>query len=157
MPRIQPKDGSAETINIFKTMDHSPAFLEAFKSFKGKASGNGTLSEQLQEKLALTAAGVNKCNYCKAAHTFLAKKAGLSDGCIAEALEGRCSDDDKDHAALQFSMALIEKRGHIDNADFAAVKDAGYTDQEVVEIFGQTMINMVTNYFNEFIQTDVDF
>ncbi len=157
MPRIQPKDGSNEPINIFKTMDHSPAFLEAFKSFKGKASGNGTLSEQLQEKLALASAGANRCSYCKAAHMFLAKKAGLSDQCIAEALEGRCTDDEKHNAALQFSLALIEKRGHIDDADFAAVKDAGYSDQEIIDIFGQTMINMVTNYFNEFVQTDVDF
>jgi len=158
MPRISPKDGSTQAVNIFKTMDHSPNFLTAFQGFSGAVSNGSTLNEKIREQIALTAAGVNGCDYCKAAHTMLAKKAGVPEGCITEALEnGACQDDPKVNAALQFAKTLIEKRGHIDDADFQAVKDAGYTDQEIIDIFGQTMVNMVTNYFNDFIQTDIDF
>ena len=156
MPRLHPKDGSNEPINIFKTMDHSPNFLEAFKSFNGKVSKGGTLSEELRVKIALTAAGINNCGYCKAAHTHLAKQAGISDGGIEFALQGKCGDPKID-AALKFVAALIEKKGHITDADYEAVKKAGYSDQEVVDIFGQTMVNLITNYFNDFVQTDVDF
>lgn len=155
MPRINPKPNSTQPVNIYKTMDVSPAFLEGFQAFNKIVSG-GTLSTELREKIALTAAGKNSCDYCKAAHTMLAKKAGISDGGINHALQGKCGDPKTD-AALKFVSALIEKRGHIDDSDFKAVKDAGYNDQEIIDIFGQTMVNMVTNYFNDFVQTDIDF
>jgi AhpD family alkylhydroperoxidase len=156
MPRIQPKADSSQSINIFKTMDHSPNFLGAFQTFNGQVSKGSSLSEELREKIALTCAGKNSCDYCVAAHTHLAKKAGISDGGIEFALQGKCGDP-KINAALEFVTALIEKRGHIDDADFQNVKDAGYSDQEIIDIFGQTMANMITNYFNDFVQTDVDF
>jgi AhpD family alkylhydroperoxidase len=155
MPRIKPKSNSDQPINIYKTMDVSPSFLEGYKAFN-KTLANGTLSTELREKIALTAAGKNSCDYCKAAHTMLAKKAGISEAGIDYALQGKCGDAKTD-AALKFVSALIEKRGHIDDADFKAVKDAGYSDQEIIDIFGQTMVNMITNYFNDFVQTDIDF
>jgi AhpD family alkylhydroperoxidase len=154
MPRIQPKQDSSQPINIFKTMEVSPTFFEGFQQFNQTVS-SGTLSEELREKIALTAAGINNCGYCKAAHTMLSKKVGISDAGIEYALQGKCGDAKTD-AALKFVTALIEKKGHINDADFQAVKDAGYNDQEIIDIFGQTMVNMVTNYFNDFVQTDID-
>jgi AhpD family alkylhydroperoxidase len=156
MPRIEPKaDANVPMdINIFKTMAVSPTFMEGFLAFNKTVSG-GTLSEELREKIALTAAGKNGCDYCKAAHSKMAAGAGISEGGIEYALQGKCGDAKID-AALKFVTALIEKRGHIDDADFNAVKDAGYSDQEIIDIFGQTMVNIVTNYFNDFVQTDID-
>lgn len=156
MPRIQP-DPDANVpmpLNIFKTMAVSPTFLEGFTAFNQKISG-GTLSEELREKIALTAAGVNNCDYCKVAHTMLAKNAGISDKGIEFALNGQCGDE-KTNCALTFVKALIEKKGHISDEDFQAVKDGGFSDQEIIDIFGQTMVNMITNYFNEFVKTDID-
>lgn len=155
MQRIRVKEGSEQQVNIFKTMDASPNFLKAFMGFKQSLSTD-SLSEELREKIALTAAGKNNCGYCKAAHTAIAKNVGISEAGIEYALAGKCGDPKTD-AALKFASALIEKRGHIDDSDFEAIKNAGYTDQEIVDIFGQTMINMVTNYFNDFTKTDIDF
>jgi len=156
MPRIQPKSESTQPINIYKTMDHSPNFMEAFKGFNSQVSNGSTLNEELREKIALTAAGLNGCDYCKAAHTKLAKNIGISDAGIDYALQGKCGDAKTD-AALKFVTALIEGRGHITDEQFQAVKNAGYTDQEIIDIFGQTMVNMVTNYFNDFIDVTPDF
>jgi len=155
MPRIQPKQDSDQPINILKTMAVSPTFLDGYKAFNAKVSG-GTLSEELREKIALTAAGVNDCDYCKAAHTTMAKKAGISDGGIEYALKGQCGDE-KINCALTFVKALIEKKGNVTDVDFKAVKDGGFSDQEIIDIFGQTMVNMVTNYFNHMVDTDIDF
>ena len=38
-----------------------------------------------------------------------------------------------------------------------AVRDAGYTDEQVVEIFAETLKNIFTNYFNHIAQTEIDF
>lgn len=154
MPRIHPKQDSDQPINILKTMDVSPTFIEGFKAFNTIVS-SGTLSEELREKIALTAAGVNDCGYCKSAHTMMAKKAEVSDAGIEYALQGKCGDE-KTNCALTFVTVLIEKKGNISDADFQAIKDGGFSDQEIIDIFGQTMVNMVTNYFNHMVDTDVD-
>ncbi len=155
MPRITPKENTQQQFNIFKTMDVSPNFLQSFMGFKDNL-GKDNLSPELREKIALTAAGVNNCRYCKAAHSAIAKKIGISEAGIEYALNGKCGDPKTD-AALKFVTAILEKRGHISDEDFTKVKDAGYSDEEVIDIFGQAMINLITNYFNDFTRTDIDF
>ncbi len=49
------------------------------------------------------------------------------------------------------------QRGHISDADLQAVKSAGYTDAEVIEIVQHVALNTWTNYINEVAQTDIDF
>ena len=155
MPRIEPKAGSNQPINIFKTMDHCPHLLAGFKAFKGELD-KGHLSGEVKEKIALAVAGINDCAYCKAAHTAMAKKAGVSDGGIEYALQCKCGDP-KINAALKFAGDIVNKKGEIDDADLQAVQEAGWTTEEVMEIFGQVMLNMITNYFNHMVDTDVDF
>jgi alkylhydroperoxidase family enzyme len=38
-----------------------------------------------------------------------------------------------------------------------AVKDAGYSDAEVMEIVAHVALNTLTNYVNEVAQTEIDF
>ena len=93
MPRISPVDhdsasGSAKELlngvkaqlgvvpNIFATFVQSPKVLEGFLAFNA-ALGQGVLSAQLREQIALTVAGLNGCDYCASAHTALGKGAGI--------------------------------------------------------------------------------
>ena len=52
-------------------------------------------------------------------------------------------------------MAL--ERGHVSDADLAAVKAAGYSNAEIVEIVLHVALNTLTNYINEVAQTAIDF
>jgi alkylhydroperoxidase family enzyme len=45
----------------------------------------------------------------------------------------------------------------VSDADFAAVKEAGYTDAQVIEIVQHVALNTFTNLFNEVFQTEIDF
>ena len=58
---------------------------------------------------------------------------------------------------MRFAAKVARERGHVSEADFAAVKAAGYTDAEVIEIVAHVALNTWTNYFNEVFQTAVDF
>jgi len=51
---------------------------------------------------------------------------------------------------------VVEKRGRIDDADFKAVTDAGFTPGEVTEIVAHVVVNIFTNYFNNVAKTEVD-
>jgi hypothetical protein len=49
------------------------------------------------------------------------------------ARKGHASDPKRD-AAIQFARKLIETRGKVSDADLKAVRDAAYTDANVMEI-----------------------
>jgi uncharacterized peroxidase-related enzyme len=170
MPRISPTsnpDGKAQDTldkvraklgkvpNIFMTLAHSPAVLDAYMAYSG-ALGDTKLDGKLKEQIALTCAGYNGCDYCASAHTLMGGKAGLNDDELSSALKGKASDE-KTQAALTFTTALLEKRGKISDADMKAVQKSGFGDQEVVEMIGVIGLNIFTNYFNEALQTEVDF
>lgn len=129
MPRIQPKQDTDLPLNILKTMAVSPTFLDGFKAFNSTVSG-GTLSEELREKIALTAAGVNDCGYCKSAHTMMAKKVGVSDAGIEYALKGQCGDE-KTNCALTFVVALIEKKETSLTLIFRLSKTVGFLTKKL--------------------------
>jgi AhpD family alkylhydroperoxidase len=65
--------------NLMKLVGNSPAALEGYLSLSG-ALGKGVLSAPLRERIALTIAEYNGCDYCLAAHSYLGKNlAKLSD------------------------------------------------------------------------------
>jgi alkylhydroperoxidase family enzyme len=43
------------------------------------------------------------------------------------------------------------------DADLSAVRNAGYSDAQVIEIVQHVALNTWTNYFNEIFATDIDF
>lgn len=172
MPRLNPVDpatappAAAEILadvkktigmvpNIMATMAHSPASLKAYLDFGGTLGG-ASLSGKVREQIAVTVAGANGCEYCASAHTLLGKKQGVGDDEIARNLDADSSDP-KTKAALAFSRALVVKRGWASDEDLQAVRAAGYTDAEIVEIIATVAINTFTNYFNHIAQTENDF
>jgi alkylhydroperoxidase family enzyme len=52
---------------------------------------------------------------------------------------------------------VARERGQVSDADLAAVKLAGYSDAQVVEIVGLVALNVFTNFINNVAQTDIDF
>lgn len=172
MPRIQPLDpalaeGKAKALldgvhqalgmtpNLMRTMANSPAVLDAYLGFN-KALSGGRLSAPLREQIALTVAGTNGCEYCAAAHTALGAMLGLDAAELAANLDGR-SADATTAAALGFALAIVGKRGWVDNDDLARVRAAGYGEGEVAEIVAAVAYNTFSNYFNHVAQTEVDF
>jgi AhpD family alkylhydroperoxidase len=135
-------------------MAQSPAALDGYMGLS-VALIKGRLGKRLGEELALTLAGTNRCEYCASAHSTTAKIAGLDEADVVAALQGE-SEDVREAAALRFATAVVEKRGRIDDADFKAVTDAGFTPGEVTEIVAHVVVNIFTNYFNNAAKTEID-
>lgn len=143
------------TPNFLATLANAPVVLEAFISFN-KTMDHGKLNPQLREQLALTVAGFNGCDYCASAYTYLGSQIGIDTFELQCNLAGRSSNS-RTQAALNFARILLEKRGNIDRAALEAVKSAGYTHEEIIEIQAHVALNIFTNYFNESMQTHIDF
>ena len=142
--------------NLFRLVAHSPAALEGYLGLSG-ALGKGRLPVATRERIALAIAEINGCAYCLSAHSYLAANlVKLPPEEIAANRRGRSSDPKAD-AAVVFAVKVAEARGHIAEADLAAVRAAGYDDAEVIEIVQNVALNIWTNYMNEVAKTDIDF
>ncbi len=142
--------------NLFRLVGNSPAALEGYLGMSG-ALAKGALAPATRERIALAVAQVNGCNYCLAAHTYLGKNlAKLDDAEIAANRRGG-STDAKADAAVRFAAIVAQERGHVGEAALQAVRAAGYTDAQVIEIVQHVALNTWTNYINEVAATDVDF
>jgi uncharacterized peroxidase-related enzyme len=142
--------------NLMKLLGISPAALGGYLSLN-KALSKGTLDAKTRERIALAIAEINACNYCLSAHTYLGKNVTkLDDAEIAENRNGGSSDP-KAAVAVRFAIRVALERGHVLDADFNAVKAAGYTQAEIVEIVLHVALNTLTNYINVVAQTEIDF
>jgi uncharacterized peroxidase-related enzyme len=142
--------------NLFRLVGNSPAALEGYLGLNG-ALAKGSLEAPTRERIALAIAEINGCNYCLSAHSYLAKNlAKLPDAEIA-ANRGGGSADPKADAAVHFAVKVANARGHVTDADLAAVRQAGYTDAQIIEIVLHVALNTLTNYVNEVAKTDIDF
>ena len=144
-----------KVVNIFQGMGNSPAALNAYLSMSAALS-KGELSREEREVVYLGVSQKNGCEYCVAAHTMLAKKAGLN----ADEIMGirRFSPESAKHAALlKFVTRVMETRGFVDDADLAAVREAGYTDGQIAESIAYIGLATYSNLFNHVHGTELDF
>jgi uncharacterized peroxidase-related enzyme len=151
---VKAKLGSAP--NMFRLIANSPAALEGYASLSN-ALGKGTLGPKTGEAIALAVANVNGCTYCNSAHGFISAnllKVGAEE--IAANRAGGSTDPRTD-AAVRFAQLVAQSRGQVREADLAAVRAAGFTDAELVEIVAHVALNTLTNYVNEVFGTEIDF
>lgn len=142
--------------NLFRITANSPAALEGYLGLNG-ALAKGSLKPQTRERIALAVAQFNGCDYCLSAHTYLGKNlAKLDDAEIAANRRGASNDPQAD-AAVRFAVKLVRDRGQVTDADVSAVRMAGYSEAEIVEIVAHVALNTLTNYLNEALGTPIDF
>jgi uncharacterized peroxidase-related enzyme len=141
--------------NHYRLMSISPNALGGWAGLMGPASR--TLDLKTREGIALAVSEANGCNYCLAAHSYVSTNlAKIPPEEIALNRQGDSSDP-KRRAAVAFAKALIETRGKVSDAQFAAVKDAGWTDANIVEMIALTAQFLLTNFMNNAAQTPIDF
>jgi uncharacterized peroxidase-related enzyme len=129
--------------NLFRLLGLSPAALEAYVSFN-RALGS-TLDVKTRERIALAIAQLNSCDYCLSAHTYLGLNVAKLDETEVRRNRQGHSGDVKADAAVVFARRVAESRGCVSDAELAAVKAAGYSEAQVIEIVANVA------------RTDIDF
>ena len=141
--------------NMFRLIAASPAALQGFTGNNGALAR--TLDVKTRERIALAVAQVNDCDYCLSAHSYLGLNlAKITPEEIALNRKGE-SGDAKADAAVRFAAKVVRERGKVSDGDIKAVRDAGFSDGQIVEIIAVTAENIFTNLLNVVAQTDIDF
>lgn len=141
--------------NVYQVYGHSPAALKANLLFDEELS-KGILSGREVEIVALVVSQFNECEYCLAAHTALGKMHGMTEAQTLEVRKGVYASE-KERTLIDFTRAVLEKKGRISEADLQAFLQAGYENAAVVEVTGQIAKNFFNNYTNHMAATPVDF
>jgi len=91
----------------------------------------------------------------------LAADAALASGNLSkrdqETIKLVISGDVKRDALVRFVRKLAATSGTVSDADFAAIKDAGYSDAQLVDISLAFATTVFTNVFNRINDTEIDF
>jgi uncharacterized peroxidase-related enzyme len=172
MARIQPVDRNSadgktaellqtvekkmgKVINILGTMAQSSAVLKAYLGFSG-ALAEGMLPASLRERIALAVGEATRCDYCLAAHSMMARKAGLTADDILDARRGTAADA-KAAVGVDLALKIVKTQGYVSDEDLQRAREAGYSDGEICEIVAAVAVNLFTNYFNHVAGTNIDF
>src|SRR5690606_38149294 len=140
----------AFTRNLGFTPNMMAAFAQSPIAFNAWATLLGSLSKALDVKtrdsIGLAVSEVNGCDFCLAVHSYTAQHmARLPADEVVLARKGHANDPKRD-AAIQFARRVIETRGKVGDTDLAAVRDAGYTDANIMEIVALVAMYFLTNF-----------
>ena len=113
--------------NVFKVLAQAPAVLASYVQ-QSTALGKTSLSATEKEAIFLATSQVNGCDYCLAAHTVFAGKAGLSKQDILSARHGELN------AYATLAQQITESRGHLSVEQIEAARAAGINDSKIIEV-----------------------
>jgi uncharacterized peroxidase-related enzyme len=141
--------------NFHRLMSISPDVLAGFVGLQSSLAK--TLDIKTRDTIALAVSEMNGCGYGIAAHSYVATNfARMSPEEITLNRQGG-SHDAKRAAAAHFAQHLLKAHGKVSDADLQAVRDAGYSDAQIIEIVALSAQFVLTNFINNVAQTDIDF
>ena len=144
-----------EAPRFLQVMANSPASLRAYIRADA-ALVRGQLTPRQREQVALAVAEINGSSYSLSAHYDTGKRLGLTDHEMQLARNATAVDPKAD-TMLRFTQAVVLQRGEISDDDFHALRKAGFTDAQIVEIVANIALNIFSNYFTSVARTEVDF
>jgi uncharacterized peroxidase-related enzyme len=145
--------------NLFRTYAHHPPLLAANWNKVKAVMMEGTLSRKLKETIAVLVSRDNGCNYCVAAHTGALSAIGVTDeelAAIEEDLE-KTDFSAGEKALINFARKANREPLRIPDQEFAALRDTGVTDAEIVEALGVMELFTAFNKFLDSLEVEIDF
>lgn len=143
--------------NLYAHLASSPATLEAYKTL-GALLEKGAFNPVEQQIILLAVSFENRCGYCMAAHSFIARNMVKADASIITALRGgQPLPDAKLNALANFARAVVRERGWVAGSkELKAFFAAGYTAQHALEVVLGTAMKTISNYTNHLTDTPLD-
>ena len=133
----------------------SPQTFEAYQTLHGLFSNTSFNAKELTV-VWQTINVENACHYCVPAHTGIAKMMKVDDS-ITEALRNETPlASPKLEALRTFTLLVVRNHGHIAPAELEAFYNAGYGEQQVLEVILGLSQKIISNYTNHIANTPVD-
>lgn len=143
--------------NMYARMVHSPALLDTYLHGYAAFRSQSGFSALEQEVVFLVISRENGCEYCVAAHSFIAdKKSGVPPEVTDAIRDGRPIRDPKLQVLARFARIMVAARGLPSRADAEAFLAAGYQDRHILGLVLAISVKTISNYANHLLHTPLD-
>ncbi len=137
--------------NVFLAFAHRPAEFRAFFAYHDalllRDGGPNGLTKGDKEMIIVATSGANHCLYCVVAHGGLLriyeKKPFVADQVAVNYRKADISERQK--AMLAFAMKVCNDSAALVDADFAALREHGFSDEDAWDIAGITALFGLSN------------
>ena len=132
---VQEKSGFVP--NVFLALARRPDEFRAFFAYHDALmEKEGGLSKAERETIVVATSGLNHCLYCVVAHGAIlrirAKKPRLADQVAINPAKAEISP--RERAMLGFALKVAERSHEVSQADYEALKDHGFSDEDAWDI-----------------------
>jgi uncharacterized peroxidase-related enzyme len=132
---VQEKSGFVP--NVFLALAHRPAEFRAFFAYHDALMDKqGGLTKAEREMIVVATSGANNCQYCVVAHGAILR-VRAKNPLIADqvAINHRKADiTSRQKAMLDFAMKVALASSEVGEADFAALREQGFADDDIWDI-----------------------
>ena len=134
--------------NVLRVYALRPRHLELWNAFYDDLMrGDSALTRPQREMIAVVVSTVNRCHYCMVSHSaYLRRLTG--DPVLVEQLRTnyRYADvEPRERAMLDFAVKLTEQSSASTEADVESLRDAGWADEDIMDIAEVTAMFNFTN------------
>jgi len=115
---------------------YSPPVQEAMNDLYHPVMQNGRLSRHLKESLLVAASDARECKYCAGGHSlFLVNEFGYDQDAVRQMRSGGQNDGwtAAETALVRVVRVAASEPRSVTPEDIAALRDAGWSDDEIVE------------------------
>ncbi|NGM88212.1 carboxymuconolactone decarboxylase family protein [Parapusillimonas sp. SGNA-6] len=142
--------------NLLGVLANAPAALETYQVVSAINARTGLTAAE-REVVQITAATRNGCNFCVAGHTKLARKKLAMPEELVQALRStNALSDPKLNALAQFTLAVIEHKGQVDDDALHDFLGAGYSQANALEVVLGVSLATLCNYANNLAKTPIN-
>lgn len=143
--------------NMHAGMVNSPGLLATYMDGYERFRKDSGFSSAEQEVVFLTISRFNSCEYCLAAHSFLADQMSKVPRPVTDAIRDDQPVPDTKLAALStFTALMLATRGLPSAVGVQAFLDAGYSERHILEIILAIAVKTLSNYANHLLHTPLD-
>ena len=143
--------------NMYLGMANNSALLDAYIKSYDTFRENSGFTAQEQEVIFLSIAFENNCDYCVAAHSFVADKMSKLPTEITDAIRNNTDIPNAKFKALSdFSKLMVKKRGNPSSEDLNSFLNVGFTQEHILGVIAGIGVKTMSNYFNHVFNTKVD-
>ena len=141
--------------NLLGVFAESPAALKAYLTL-GELFGSTSFSNTERQTVLLTISRYNDCRYCVAAHSTIASMQNVPAEVVNAIRTDAPIADPRLEALRAFTIALIDKRGWLSDADTANFLAAGFSKANVLDVILAVSFKTLSNYTNHIAETPLD-
>jgi len=145
---LEVQDKAGFVPNVFLTLAHRPDEFRAFFAYHDALMlKEGGLTKGEREMIVVATSGANQCLYCVVAHGAILriyeKKPLVADQVAVNYLKADIPP--RQRAMLDFALKVCKASHEVDEADFAALREHGLTDEDAWDIAAITAFFGLSN------------